>query len=154
MDAAIINPFISATVDTYKRMLFDNDLKPEAPFIKKQPFPHYDISTTIGLSGKAAGIISIAYSKMSVAVDTISAMVGGRIDEKSPDLADGVGEIVNIVAGYAKKDLVQYALEISLPSVIKGNHWICTPSGVPCIVVPFVSKYGKLAMEVALVAKT
>jgi len=153
MNATIINPFISATIDTYKLMLFDNDVKPEVPFLKKQPFPHYDISTTIGLSGKAAGIISIAYPS-DVAIKTISAMLCTEIDFKSPDLADGVGEIVNIVAGYAKKDLVQYALEISLPSVIKGSHWVCTPSGVPCIVVPFMSKYGKFAMEVALVAKT
>lgn len=152
MEAAAINPFISATVATYKNMLFDNDVKPSAPFLKKEPFPSYEISTTIGLSGKAAGSISIAYP-MEVALKTISAMIGAPVDQKSPDLADGVGEIVNIVAGYAKKDLVQYALEISLPSVIKGEHWICTPSGVPCIVVPFESKYGKFCMEVALVTK-
>ena len=153
MEAALINPFISATIDTYKNMLFENDLKPDTPFLKKEPYPSYDISTTIGLSGKATGVISIAYPEMSVALKTISAMVGIPVTEKSPDLADGVGEIVNIIAGYAKKDLVRYALEISLPSVIKGNHWICTPSGVPCIVVPFESKYGKLSMEVALVTK-
>jgi len=153
MNATIINPFISATIDTYKLMLSDTEIKPGTPFLKKQPFPQYDISTTIGLSGKAAGIICIAYP-MEVAIKTISAMVGMELDVKNPILADGVGEIVNILAGYAKKDLTQYALEISLPSVIKGNHWISTPSGVPCIVVPFMSKYGKLAMEVALVAKT
>jgi chemotaxis protein CheX len=152
MDAEIINPFISATIDTYKLMLYDKDLKPSAPFLKKQPFIHYDISTTIGLSGKAAGIISIAYPT-EVAIKTVSAMVGSQVSSTSPDLADGIGEIVNIVAGYAKKDLVQYALEISLPSVIRGNHFICTPSGVPCIVVPFTSIYGNLWMEVALVTK-
>jgi len=152
MNATVINPFISATVETYKRMLFDDALKPSAPYIKKQPFPHYDISTTIGLSGRATGVISIAYS-YDVAIKTISGMIGTEITKESPDLADGVGEIVNIVAGYAKKDLVEYALEISLPSVIKGDHFITTPSGVPCIVVPFESKYGKLTMEVALVAK-
>jgi len=152
MDAAIINPFINATVETYKLMLFDDALKPDAPFIKKQPFPHYDISTTIGLSGKATGMISIAYS-IDVAVKTISAMVGAQIDKNSRDLGDGIGEIVNIVAGYAKKDLVQYALEISLPSVIKGDHFIVTPSSVPCIIVPFESKYGKLIMEVAMITK-
>ncbi|MDR0304532.1 MAG: chemotaxis protein CheX [Chitinispirillales bacterium] len=153
MEAALINPFISATVDTYKNMLFENDLKPSQPFLKKEPYPNYEISTTIGLSGKAVGVISIAYPKIEIALATISAMIGAPVDAKSSDLADGVGEIVNIIAGYAKKDLVRYALEISLPSVIKGEHWICTPSGVPCIVVPFDSKYGKLYMEVALVIK-
>ncbi|MCL1947322.1 MAG: chemotaxis protein CheX [Chitinivibrionia bacterium] len=152
MEVALINPFINATIGTYKLMLFDDALKPAAPFIKKQPYPHYDISTTIGLSGKATGMISIAYS-IDVAVKTISAMVGTQVDKDGADLGDGIGEIVNIVAGYAKKDLTQYALEISLPSVIKGDHFVVTPSGVPCIVVPFESKYGKFTMEVALVTK-
>ncbi|MCL2844338.1 MAG: chemotaxis protein CheX [Chitinivibrionia bacterium] len=152
MNAAIINPFIAATIDTYKRMLFDDAVKPGAPALKKQPYPNYDVSTTIGLSGKAQGMISIAYS-YDVAIKTISAMVGGTIEKNSPDLADGVGEIVNIIAGYAKKDLVEYALQISLPSVIRGEHFITTPSGVPCIIVPFESKYGKFIMEVVLVTK-
>jgi chemotaxis protein CheX len=150
--AAIINPFIAATIDTYKRMLFDDAVKPGAPALKKQPAPRYDVSTTIGLSGKAQGMISIAYSA-DVAVKTISAMVGSTIDKDGPDLADGVGEVVNIIAGYAKKDLVEYALQISLPSVIRGDHSITTPSGVPCIVVPFESKYGSFVMEVVLVTK-
>jgi chemotaxis protein CheX len=153
MEAALINPFISATVETYKNMLFEDNLKPGVPFLKKEPYPNYDISTTIGLSGKATGVISIAYTEMAVAIRTISAMVGATVEPKGHDLPDGVGEIVNIIAGYAKKDLVRYALEISLPSVIRGEHWICTPSGVPCIVVPFESKYGKLSMELALVTK-
>lgn len=152
MNAAIINPFINATIDTYKRMLFDDALKPGAPTIKKQPYPNYDVSTSIGLSGKAQGMISIAYS-YDVAIKTISAMIGAPITKDGPDLADGVGEIVNIVAGYAKKDLLEYSLEISLPSVIRGEHFITTPSGVPCIIVPFESKYGKLIMEVAMVTK-
>lgn len=151
MDVTYINPFISSTMATYSSMLFDT-IKPIKPFLKKEPYPTYDISATIGLSGKAQGIIAVAYD-MNTAVKTASGMLGGMdIKPNSADLTDAIGEIVNIIAGYAKKDLTQFNLEISLPSVISGeDHFICTPSRTSAIVVPFQSKYGQFAMEVALI---
>ena len=150
MDVTFINPFIKSTMETYKSMLFD-DIKPLKPFLKQEPFPTYDISATIGLSGNAQGIIAVAYDT-DTAVKTCSAMVGAPIEKGSADLTDAIGEIVNIIAGFAKKDLTEYKLEISLPSVITGDgHFICTPSRTHAIVVPFASKYGEFSMEVALI---
>lgn len=150
MDVAYINPFISSTIDTYKQMLND-DVAPQKPFIKKEPFPTYDISATIGLSGKAQGVIAMAFD-MPTALKTVEGMIGVKVSERSADLTDAIGEIVNIVAGYAKKDLTQFNLEISLPNVIKGEkHFITTPSKTSCLIVPFTSKYGNFAMEVALI---
>ncbi len=150
MDVSFINPFISSTMATYSSMLGDT-IKPLKPYLKKEPFPTYDISSTIGLSGNAQGIIAIAYD-MNTAIKTVEGMLGCPVAANSADLTDAVGEIVNIVAGFAKKDLTQYNLEISLPAVITGvNHFICTPSRTPAIVVPFTSKYGNFAMEVALI---
>lgn len=150
MNVSFINPFIKSTIETYKSMLFD-DIKPLKPFLKSEPFPTYDVSSTIGLSGNAQGIIAVAYD-MDTAIKTCSGMVGAPIAAGSSDLTDAIGEIVNIIAGYAKKDLTEYKLEISLPSVITGNgHYICTPSKSMAIVVPFETKYGKLSMEVALI---
>jgi len=151
MDVSYINPFISSTITTYKTMLFDDSIKPLKPFLKQMPFPTYDISATIGLSGKAQGIIAIAYD-ISTAVKSVAGMVGAEVPAGSAELTDAIGEIVNIIAGFAKKDLTQYELEISLPSVITGaGHFICTPSRTISLVVPFSSKYGNFSMEVALI---
>ncbi len=150
MDVSFINPFIVSTVQTYKTMLFDT-VKPLKPFLKKEPYPTYDVSATIGLSGNAQGIIAIAYD-LDTSVKTCSAMIGEPVAGDSTDLTDAIGEIVNIIAGFAKKDLTEYKLEISLPSVITGKgHFICTPSKTHAIVVPFTSKYGNFSMEVALI---
>ncbi len=151
MDVSYINPFIASTVATYKSMLFDDTIKPLKPFLKSLPFPTYDISATIGLSGKAQGIIAIAYD-LSTAMKSVAGMIGAPVPANSPELTDAIGEIVNIIAGYAKKDLAQYELEISLPSVITGQgHFICTPSRTMALVVPFSCKYGNFSMEVALI---
>ena len=151
MDVSYINPFIASTLTTYKTMLFDDSIKPLKPLLKVLPFPTYDISATIGLSGKAQGIIAIAYD-LNTAMKSVTGMVGAPVPANSPELTDAIGEIVNIIAGFAKKDLTEFALEISLPSVITGkDHFICTPSRTMAIVVPFSSKYGNFSMEVALI---
>ncbi len=149
MDVSFINPFIKSTMSTYQQMIFDT-VAPQKPYIKSEPFPTYDVSSTIGLSGNAQGIIALAYD-MDTAVKTASAMLGSPVAAGSADLTDAMGEIVNIIAGFAKQGLTEYKLEISLPSVILGDHFICTPSKTKGLVVTFTSKYGNFGMEVALI---
>jgi len=148
MNVAYVNPFISATVACFKNMVFV-DAKQGAPMIKKEPFPRYDISGIIGLSGGAQGAISLCFPLRS-ALDVVSQMIGSPITECGVDLADAVGEIANIIAGFAKRDLAGLNLSISLPNVIINNHVLSGLSGVPTIIVPFTCPLGPFAMEVSL----
>jgi chemotaxis protein CheX len=67
------------------------------------------------------------------------------------EVTDGIGELVNIVAGNAKQYLTQFNLSISLPKVVVGrNHSVASMSGVPTIVVPIISSLGEFAMEISL----
>ena len=67
------------------------------------------------------------------------------------EVLDGVGELVNIIAGNAKRDFGDSQIEISLPGVITGNnykiHW---PDGVPVIAIPFSSELGEFSVNVSL----
>jgi chemotaxis protein CheX len=125
------------------------DAKQGTPVIKKEPFPRYDISGIIGLSGGAQGSISLCFP-MPSALATVSQMIGAPITEAGVDLADAVGEIANIIAGFAKRDLAGLNLSISLPNVIISSHVLSGLSGVPTIIVPFTSPLGPFAMEVSL----
>lgn len=125
--------------------------KPTKPYLKRKPYPTYDVSAVIGLSGKAVGSIAMAYDE-ATARKTISRMVGVDVGNSPAALTDGVGEIVNIVAGYAKKDLTQFNLEISLPQVVRGaNHAVFTPSDIECVIIPFDTEFGHFNMEIALI---
>ncbi|MDR3013218.1 MAG: chemotaxis protein CheX [Chitinispirillales bacterium] len=148
MNVAYINPFIAATVACYKNMM-DAEPTQGAPVIKREPFPKYDISGIIGLSGGAQGSISLCYPMQS-ALATVSKMVGVPITEAGVDLADAIGEIANIVAGFAKRDLAGLNLSISLPNVIISNHVLSGLSGVPTVIVPFTCSLGPFAMEISL----
>lgn len=149
MDVNYINPFISSTIATYKNMLAC-DAVPGAPSLKNAPYPTYDITGNIGLSGTAQGIVAMSYSEKS-ALDTIGKMLGFEISANGPEVVDGIGEIVNIVAGFAKKDLTQYDLTISLPNVVIGKDVVVVaPTGIKTIIVPFECEIGNFTIEVAL----
>jgi chemotaxis protein CheX len=149
MNVAYVNPFISSTIETFKTML-NVDAKPGAPMAKTQSHPSHDISGVIGLSGDAQGSIALSFPKV-VALKVVSGMLGSEIKIVGPELTDGIGELVNIVAGYAKKDLTAFKLSISLPNVIIGkDHVIISPSGTSGIIVPFTCPLGSFSVEVSL----
>jgi chemotaxis protein CheX len=149
MKVAYVNPFVKATVDLFKTMM-NIDITIGTPQLKSAPQPTHDISGIIGLSGKAQGSIAISFPKIT-ALKIVSKLIGSELKVIGPELTDGIGEIVNIVAGYAKKDLTEFNLSISLPNVIIGkDHVLAGQTGVPTIVVPITCVLGDFAMEVAL----
>ncbi|KMQ52006.1 Chemotaxis protein CheX [Chitinispirillum alkaliphilum] len=150
MDVSYVNPFVISTIETFGKML-NTDIKPGKLAIKKNEASYtYDVSGIIGLSGEAQGSICLSFPKI-VALKVISALLGMEIKIVGPDIADGVGELVNIVAGNAKQHLTSYNLSISLPKVIFGkDHRIASGRGVPTLVVPFDSGLGDFAMEISL----
>ena len=110
MDVSVVNPFISATVETFKTMLA-LDLETGVPALKQEATHTYDVSGVIGLSGEAQGVISLSFPKI-MALKVVSKLLGMEIKVVGPDLTDGIGELANIVAGYAKQGLTDYNLSI------------------------------------------
>ncbi len=149
MDVGYINPFISATVDTY-RMMLGCDLTVGKPIVKKDTIYSHEVTGVIGLTGKAQGIVAVSFPK-EVALQTVSQMLAIELTEIDADVADGIGEIANIVSGYAKQGLMEYALNISLPNVVLGtDNRITAVKGVPIFSIPFSGSLGDFVMEISL----
>jgi chemotaxis protein CheX len=153
VNVAYVNPFIISTINTFDMMVKS---KPVAgkPAVKTEPFPSYDVSGIIGLSGDAQGCIAISFPKV-VALRIVSIMLETEVKVVGNELTDGIGELANIIAGSAKQHLEGLNLTISLPNVVIGkDHILGAQKGVPTIVVPFTCSIGKFSMEVALRTKT
>lgn len=149
MDVAYVNPFVISTIDTFKTML-SIEVKAGQPQLKEEKKFSFDVSGIIGLSGEAQGSICMSFPKI-MALKLVSKLVGAEIKIIGPEVADGIGEIANIVAGNAKQHLSNYNLSISLPKVVIGpGHYVASQQGIPTIVVPFISAMGNFAMEVSL----
>jgi chemotaxis protein CheX len=136
-----INPFVSATVETFKSMV-RTTAAPGRIMLVKGANLQYDISGIIGLSGGAKGTVALSFPKIT-ALKTVSEFIGEKIVTVDETVKDAIGELANIVAGAAKKDLSQFKISISLPTVIFGDgHEVLGGKEVIPMAVPFESPLG------------
>jgi len=149
MKAEWINPFVSATVSVFAKML-NCEIERGNPTIKNGSNPCHDVSGIMGLQGKACGTVVVSLSR-AAALTATEVMMGTKPEDIDADVVDVVGEITNMVAGAAKAQMSELSMSIGLPTVITGNsHLINFPRGVVVISIPFQSTWGPLCVDVGL----
>jgi chemotaxis protein CheX len=142
----LIVPFVNSVRDVFTKMV-GVAATVQRPHLKELAAPSYDVSSIIGFSGEIVGSVVVSFQR-AAAVKLVDAFAGAPIDPASPDFADAVGELANMVAGSAKTSLGATA-SITVPSVIIGaGHVIARLSGVPCVVIPCTTPVGDFAVEV------
>ena len=146
INVKLIVPFVNAV-----RAVFSTMVKVptgvQRPFLKTEAAPQYDVSSIIGFSGDVVGSLVISLHT-DVAQKIVSSFAGTQIEPGSPDYADAIGEIANMIAGAAKKDL-GHAATITVPTVIFGKgHQVARLSDVPCVVIPCSTPIGQFVLEV------
>jgi chemotaxis protein CheX len=152
MKADYINPFLSATVHVFSKML-SCPLERGEPYLKNRTQPTYEISGIIGLSGNALGTVVLSLAR-EVALHAAEHVLQNHFEAINADVVDLIGELTNMIAGSAKAQLEQYEMNVSLPSVISGkNHIVQYPSNAVPICVPFDSPWGPVCLEVSLIEK-
>lgn len=118
-----------------------------APARKQDPLGTYDVSGIIGFSGEFVGSMVLSFHR-NTAVAIASSFAGAPVSADSPDFADAVGELANMIAGSAKRSFGG-GTSISVPSIIMGNgHSIARLQDVPCLVIPCKTAAGEFAVEV------
>src|SRR4051812_3835512 len=144
-----VNPFILSNLETFVKMV-GVEAKPGKPILKQDARLDYDISGIIGLSGKVIGTVSLSFPE-ATALAVCNKFMSADLKAMNAEILDAVGELINIVAGNAKKGLTEFNIEISLPSVIVGkNYRIVEPKGSVGFVIPFTSPLGNFHMAVSL----
>jgi len=119
------------------------------PGIKQVPEASYDISAIIGFSGEVVGSMVVSFRQDS-ATKLVEKFAGMPLQPGTPDFADAIGELANMFAGNAKKDLGANA-SISCPNVIVGaGHTIARLQDVPCVIIPVQTPMGEFAVEVCI----
>lgn len=147
-----INPFVNATIETFKTMVH-TEATPGKVMLVSGSNLKYDISGIIGLSGGAKGTVSLSFPRVT-ALKVVSSFIGEKQLALDDTVKDGVGELANIVAGAAKKDLTQYKISISLPTVIIGeNHRVQGGKEVTPLLVPFDCSFGNFHLVVGFTSE-
>jgi chemotaxis protein CheX len=146
IDPKLIVPFVNSVRQVFEKMV-NVATTVSGVSIKGNPAPTYDVSGIIGFSGEVTGSVVVSFQK-EAAVRLVCALAGMEIEFGTPDFTDAIGELTNMIAGSAKKDLGAPA-NISIPSVILGSgHIIARLSDVPCVVIPCHTPVGDFAVEV------
>jgi chemotaxis protein CheX len=124
-----IQPFIDVCRNVFKEFI-KTELEVDRPyFVDKDVVNEWDISAVIGLTGEARGAVVISMKK-SLALRLTDILTGTAHTDIDAEVIDAIGEIVNIIAGNAKKGLEEaFRLVISLPTIVRGKgHTIKWPS--------------------------
>jgi chemotaxis protein CheX len=146
MSVKLIMPFVNSTINVFTTM---TKIKPEisAPHLKEDAHMTYDVSGIIGFSGEIVGSVVVSF-QLATAQSLVNALVGMEVDPQSLDFTDAIGELANMIAGNAKKDLGLMA-SIGVSNVLIGHgHTIGRLSAVPCVVIPCHTSAGDFAVEV------
>lgn len=147
--AGYINPFLHATVTVFSR-LANLELTRNAPFIRQNFAPQYDVTGIIGLTGKATGTVAVSFSKQ-IAISLTESLLGEKPADINAQVVDAVGELTNMIAGSAKSQLESLELSLGLPTVVIGRAaCVAFPSCATPISIPFESPMGPLVVEVGI----
>lgn len=150
MDTKYLEPFVKAVAHCFETMVGTSDLRAGPAECNRPASYPCDISGIIGLSGGACGSVALNFTN-EAASSVISKMINAPVKQTDPELSDGIGELVNIIAGNAKAHpiLQPFNLSISLPNMILGpGHIIVSPKRAEPIIVPFSSSIGNFILEV------
>jgi chemotaxis protein CheX len=151
MNVRYITPFIRATQNAFLE-LFGNEPHALSPFlVRREEVSDWDISGVIGIAGEARGVVVLSFPG-GLAQELTTMLTGQQKTHLDEEVIDAVGELVNIIAGNAKKDLEEFKLMISLPSIVQGKkHQIGWPSGpIPIVGIPFTTPQGNFNLAVGL----
>ncbi len=149
MDMDYINCFITSTSKVFETML-NLPVEVGTPGMKEPGKPAHDVSAIIGLSGDMDGSVVLSFPVAS-AQRIVSLFTGASLEPSHPDFADGIGELVNMIAGGAKALFKGRKASMSCPSVVIGSdHLILGCKDVACVVVPCMCDCGDFAVQIAL----
>lgn len=156
MKVEYIQPFILATRKVLSTMAFI-DSKPKKPYLKSDDeFEAYgDISAVIELDGECKGSIGISFSEDCV-LKIAFQMLGEEYPQLNSEVSDMVGEIVNMISGDARRELVKLGFNFTagIPVIVSGpNHQLKHFVQERIIIIPFQTECGDFFIETSFDSK-
>jgi chemotaxis protein CheX len=151
-----LTPFIDSTKHILKTMT-SMDAEYKELYFPSDFRIFGDVSGIVGLSGKAEGNAVITFC-WDLARKVISHMMRVTEDQINAEfIHDGVGELINMISGFAKKSFVgkPYHFELSIPTVVMGSgHQIGHPEEASIALLIFDVEKNSFALQVCLKLKT
>jgi chemotaxis protein CheX len=150
MDPNNLLPFIKSTKNIFETML-QMGIEIGEPAVKADRAPSHDVSGIIGFNGDVGGSVVLSFP-FATAQRIVSVFTGMEVEEDATDdIADAVGELVNMIAGGAKAQFSGKKVSITCPSVVVGrDHTVQNAKDAVCVLIPCDCDCGNFTVEVAI----
>lgn len=149
MDATYITAFVESVQHVFSTML-QTEVTVDAPKIRDDSEPSFDVSAVISMSGDITGTVVLSFPTES-AERLVSIFIGMEVDADNEDFSDAIGELINMIAGNAKVKFEGKSVTIGIPSVVIGkNHRVFPHKDVPIIDIPCNCPCGQFVVEVGI----
>jgi chemotaxis protein CheX len=138
LDAAFVNPYLTAVQNVFTTML-GLQIAMGKPELKHNKLTSGEVTGVMGFAGDKKGMFSLSLTKVST-LQVYKCMVGEEAVSISPEVIDCIGELTNIISGQARVQIEKlgYKLSAALPTVIVGEKVeISFITKVPVVVLPF-----------------
>ncbi|HZV00703.1 MAG TPA: chemotaxis protein CheX [Planctomycetota bacterium] len=146
----VAGPFMRAVEETFEKMLACA-VSAGRVAEREAPSPR-DISAVVGFTGGRRGAVVLSLGEHT-ACRIVSRFAGEPVEETGPVVYDGVGEILNIIAGRAKTALSKEtsSIDMSLPTIVRGReHEVHKHKDAPTLLLPFSSELGEFELVLIL----
>lgn len=144
-----LEPVVAATRETLERMLSLRAVS-VTPGTSPAVAPVHEVSAIVGFAGAGAQGALVLSTDRATAVALVSRLAGQELSTFDAEVADGLGELANIVAG-AAKGAIRRGLVLSLPMVVGGAaHQVFETRAISNELAFFTSDAGPLCVQVHL----
>jgi chemotaxis protein CheX len=145
-----LNTTLDAAIYTFK-VATNTVVTHLKPFMRTQEnVPTYDIAAMVGLvSAHFHGNLILAIPTETY-IPIMNRLTGGTATEMTPEIRDGVCELLNIIIGQAKANLNQKGFQIkqAIPTLLTGGSFSAAGDGkLRSVIIPFESDAGKFFIE-------
>ena len=150
MNIEFINPFVEASYEILKEVL-QVDIRREDIYLKDRITEIQGVSALIGLLGCAEGRLLLDMNT-DTAIKICSMMTGETYTTVDEMVINSITELANMITANAVTKLHNrgYNLNLTPPSIIKGNNVEIADKDLETLVVPLQLPFGKVEINIAL----
>ncbi|MDB5296403.1 MAG: putative inhibitor of methylation [Phycisphaerales bacterium] len=147
MDVRLINPFVTScryVLTTMAKLKVDVG----KPVLQNRKPAGFAVAATIDIAGSVEGTLVFGFPPEIAAMLT-AGLLGEPVRAFDSSCLDAMGEVANMIAGAAKKDLPGGLCTMSTPRIYLDRRTL-PPAVGPVIVIPCLTAEGRFDIEVSL----
>lgn len=151
MKAEYVNAFIKASTEVLNNFVSDK-FSVGRPYIRNNPFPTKEIVIILGITGDIKGQAVFSLTENIAKTIASGMMMGMPVEEIDEMAKSALSELGNMIMGNSATLLFNLGVKIDItpPSLVKGQAIEISSSGIETICVPLVSSNGEIEFDIGI----